>query len=79
MALNENIRIIRQNLGLSQARFAAEVGVDQMTISRWERGVSRPRAHYRQRIRALMEEVLKDEEVADGGDAGTTREDNRRS
>jgi transcriptional regulator with XRE-family HTH domain len=29
----------RQKLGLSQAKLAQMMGVDQMTISRWERGI----------------------------------------
>lgn len=31
---------LREQLGLNQAQFAAELGVDQSTVSRWENGGS---------------------------------------
>jgi DNA-binding XRE family transcriptional regulator len=37
------IRSLRQALGMTQADFAARVGVDKLTVSRWERGAVRPR------------------------------------
>ena len=37
--LAENIRAVRRNCGMSQARFAREVGVTQQKVSEWERGV----------------------------------------
>lgn len=36
------IKAIRLRLGLSQAGFAAGIGVHVMTVSRWERGWSKP-------------------------------------
>lgn len=36
------ILALRKHLGLSQAAFAARVGVHSMTVSRWERGTVRP-------------------------------------
>lgn len=33
-----DIKSIRETLGLTQALFAVEVGVDQSTISNWEKG-----------------------------------------
>ncbi|WP_033338946.1 helix-turn-helix domain-containing protein [Catenuloplanes japonicus] len=35
-------RAIRQRSGATLAEVAAEVGVDPMTISRWERGLNKP-------------------------------------
>jgi len=32
------VRALRQSLGLSQSRFAEEIGVDQSNVSRWENG-----------------------------------------
>ena len=37
--MNENagsVRLLRQRLGMSQQRFAAEIGVTFSTVSRWE-------------------------------------------
>jgi putative zinc finger/helix-turn-helix YgiT family protein len=34
----EQIRSIREGLGLTQARFAALTGIGEATVSRWERG-----------------------------------------
>lgn len=33
-----DVKTIRETLGLTQALFALEVGVDQSTISNWENG-----------------------------------------
>ena len=33
---------LRKKLGLSQAALAAKVGVHTLTVSRWERGVTKP-------------------------------------
>lgn len=43
--LAARIRTLRQSLGLSQARFAARVGVDQSNVSRWENGALPDDAH----------------------------------
>lgn len=39
------IRAQRCKLALTQRELAAKVGVAPLEISRWERGVNRPRAH----------------------------------
>jgi transcriptional regulator with XRE-family HTH domain len=36
-------RAIRQAAGISQARLAEHLGVDRVTVTRWERGLRRPR------------------------------------
>lgn len=38
-----NIRKARENAGMTQAQFGRLIGVTWVTISRWERGVSKPR------------------------------------
>lgn len=38
------IRTLREALGLTQAALAERLGVDAMTVSRWERGTVKPRA-----------------------------------
>ena len=38
-----SIRRLRERLSLTQRDFATVVGVDPITVSRWERGASRPR------------------------------------
>ncbi len=43
--LAARIRTLRKSLGLSQARFAARVGVDQSNVSRWENGALPDDAH----------------------------------
>lgn len=37
-----DIKKLRQKLALTQVEFAALVGVDPITISRWERGLAEP-------------------------------------
>lgn len=36
------ITTLREALGMTQAEFGERVGVDKMTVSRWERGALRP-------------------------------------
>jgi DNA-binding transcriptional regulator YiaG len=36
------IRTVREALGMTQVELAERVGVDSMTVSRWERGTVRP-------------------------------------
>lgn len=38
----EEIRALRDRLGLTQVEFAQQLGVQYVTISRWENNVSRP-------------------------------------
>ena len=40
--LNEEIKKLRKNLGLSQEKFAEELGVVQRTVSAWESGQNEP-------------------------------------
>ena len=42
----EEIKAIRQGLGLSQEKFAERVQVDRVTIVRWESGHQAPRGKY---------------------------------
>lgn len=54
----EQIRRLRAGLGLSQTEFGALVGVDggATTVSRWERGESRPRGISRRRLAEIAAE-----------------------
>ncbi len=36
------ITSLREGLGLTQAEFGEQIGVDKMSVSRWERGTVRP-------------------------------------
>ncbi len=40
--LNENIKTIRKNQGLSQEELAVKLNVVRQTVSKWERGISVP-------------------------------------
>src|SRR4051812_43922459 len=46
------IRTLREALGLTQAVFGERVGVNKLTVSRWERGALRPGAKSLRAIRA---------------------------
>lgn len=37
-----DVKGIRKELGMTQKVFAEELGVDEITVSRWERGERRP-------------------------------------
>lgn len=38
----ENLKQLRQGAGITQARLAEMMGVDQRTVSAWEKGVCEP-------------------------------------
>ena len=38
----QKIRLIREALGETQVQFAARLGVQWITVSRWERGLNTP-------------------------------------
>jgi DNA-binding transcriptional regulator YiaG len=42
----EEIKKIRERLGLTQEQFAPLVHVDRVTVARWETGASKPRGVY---------------------------------
>jgi hypothetical protein len=52
------ITVLRQAVGLTQAELAARIGVDKMTVSRWERGRLRPGADAVTALRRLRERAV---------------------
>ncbi len=46
VTLADNIRRVREALGETQGQFATRFGVEQPTVSRWERAVSPPERKY---------------------------------
>ncbi len=48
---------VRQALGMTQSEFGQAVGVDKMTVFRWERGTTRPGSGALQRLRRLIARV----------------------
>ncbi len=54
MDIGENIRHLRQNLGLSQAEFAQRMDVTKETVSRWESGRSFIRRNNIEKIRTVF-------------------------
>lgn len=54
-----HITRLREALGLTQAAFAAQVGVDKMTVSRWERGTIRPGKTAIKRIEAIRKRAIR--------------------
>ena len=43
MIINANIRSHRKRVGMTQYELAKRIGVDQSTISQWEKGIASPR------------------------------------
>jgi transcriptional regulator with XRE-family HTH domain len=54
MKPNQRLRHERELRGWSQARVAQEIGTLERNVSRWERGVSSPYPHYREKLCALF-------------------------
>jgi transcriptional regulator with XRE-family HTH domain len=54
------LRIARRSVGLTQKQLAAELGVESITVSRWERGVTTPSLPRLRRIAELTETTVSD-------------------
>jgi transcriptional regulator with XRE-family HTH domain len=50
-------REIREAAGVSQARLAAELGVHELTVHRWERGARTPRGELRRSYARLLADL----------------------
>lgn len=53
------ITTLREALGMTQAEFGERVGVDKMTVSRWERGALRPSDESLAAIAELRQRAVK--------------------
>lgn len=66
-------------MSLSQAAFAARVGVNEMTVSRWERGAQTPDMDHLERISDLgnitVQDLLGDTSNGDGPKVQLRREE----
>jgi DNA-binding XRE family transcriptional regulator len=51
------LRTLREALGLTQAQLGERVGVDKMTVYRWERGMMKPAATARRGLDKLRRQV----------------------
>jgi DNA-binding transcriptional regulator YiaG len=52
-----DIKAIREGLGMTQAEFAAAIGTDQGTVSKWEGRKHSPGTLARKAIQRLVEEA----------------------
>ena len=50
---------LREGLGLTQEQFGRRVGVDKMSVSRWERGTMRPGAETVKAIEKLRKDAIR--------------------
>jgi transcriptional regulator with XRE-family HTH domain len=51
------LRAVRRRLGLSQAQFAAKVGLDEGSVCRWESGSRRPSRWMANRVAAILDRL----------------------
>lgn len=54
------LRTARRSAGLTQKELAAELGVEAITVSRWERGVTMPSLPRLRRVAELTETTVSD-------------------
>lgn len=54
-----DVKGIRKELGLTQVEFAQKIGVDEVTVSRWERNERRPSRLARRNIDRLRQSLVK--------------------
>lgn len=50
---------LREALGMTQGQFGEQIGVDKMTVSRWERGTMRPSEQTLQGIEKLRRQSIR--------------------
>lgn len=67
-SLGSNIRTARRAAGHTQKSLAAELGVESITVSRWERGVTSPSLPRLRQVAALTEARMADLVGTDAGD-----------
>lgn len=60
MKVNHRLRSARVSRGWSQAKVAEKVGTDPVTVSRWERGLSFPYPHFREKLCELFEKTVEE-------------------
>ncbi len=58
--LNENIKNLRKQKGLSQEELASRLNVVRQTVSKWERGLSVPDADMLEKIAQVLEVSIGD-------------------
>jgi transcriptional regulator with XRE-family HTH domain len=58
-SLAGRLRAIRRRLGLSQAEFAAKVGLDEGSVCRWESGSRQPSRWMANRVAAILDHLEK--------------------
>ena len=56
----ENLRELRKNAGLTQKQLASVMGVDQRTVSAWEKGVCEPSFQMLATLCDVFNETLND-------------------
>lgn len=54
-----HVRTLREVLGMTQQAFGAALGVDKLTISRWERGEVKPGQSSIKRLRKLQSDATR--------------------
>jgi putative transcriptional regulator len=59
------VRETRQQLKLSQAKFAAQLGVSFQTVNRWENGRANPSPLALQRLNELMRQMKPEQDTLD--------------
>ena len=64
----EDVRALRERLGMTQRQLADELGVRQQTVSEWETGLYRPRGASARMLRHVAERVAS-YDVSVGGEA----------
>lgn len=58
--ISKRLKRLRKETGDSQAELAARLGVQQSTVSRWERGSSTPAGLYLATLNKLFDDVTGD-------------------
>jgi len=67
LTIGQRIQRLRKQLGEKQATFAQRFGVDQSTVSKWEKGSQVPDPEHRDIIASLE---LSDEDLVEGDEMG---------
>ena len=58
LKFKDNLRVLRKERGLTQSDLAKQLGVDQRTVSAWEKGICEPNFSILLKLCEFFEESL---------------------
>lgn len=65
MLRGEEVKQIRENLGMTQPQLAQLLGVHHLTVSKWERDLLHPNAHQASMLQSFNKATVKQDNIGE--------------